>query len=354
MSTPPLYPYYIEVLEMMYGRPCQRRNPTPILSALINLAKSSTEFLDALSSKFAENHFSSIIQTFLTTKRHTPDLKCDLHSCIRYSTRNEITQNISLCEFIVKLGFLSNSCLEYSTLVLALEKLTYLSSYTRLLECSSSHRKPLLPVLLEELATPLPQSDSYAWKENLSNELLRDAHSKYDSIVNTVGFVCRDLEQRCLTVEAPLRKAQEEIKNLKGYIETITQEKISLEESCAALHQELGDVKNQKEILTHELRCSRAEVEGCQGQLMNAAAEKEGILTEIEKKRVGWMEREEELLMTNRVLDDELKEILGKVKELDEKVTSPIVLLISASPSREGKKSTVWRSQQSAREISHS
>lgn len=320
MSTPLLYSYYLEILEVMYGGIAEHRNPTPILSALTVLAKYSTEFLDLLSSKFAENHFSSIIQTFLMTKQEIPNVKCALHSCPRHSTRKRITSHISLCEFILHLGFLTKSCLEHSTLVLALEKLTQLSSLTSLLDCTPITHKPSLPVILEEVATPFPQRDSHSWKENLANDLIRDAHSKYDNILNTIGFVCRDLEQRCTTIESPLRKAEQEINGLKECIEILTREKLNLEESCSVLNQELGEVRNQKESLAHELRCVRAEVAGCQGGLRNAAAEKEQMVMEIEKERRSWKEREEELMTTNRVLDDDLQETQANVKGLEEKV----------------------------------
>jgi chromosome segregation ATPase len=185
------------------------------------------------------------------------------------------------------------------------------------------------------LATPFPQRDSHYWKENLANDLLRDAHAKYDNIINTVGFVCRDLEQRCITIESPLRKAEQEINELSERLQIVTEEKLHLEESCAALGQELAGVKIQKEDLSHELRCARAEVESCQEELRNVAAEKEESLMGFEKERLNWKERDEELLMTNHVLDDELKEVQAKLRDLDEKVILLLCWLISAYSSRD-------------------
>jgi hypothetical protein len=305
----------------MYSGNPQHRDPTQILSALAGLAKSSLDFLDALSSKFAENYFSSIIQTFLNSPvPNIPNLKCTLHSCPRILSRDQLNLNKSLCEFILKLGFIQKSCLDHSTLISTLRKLTHLSSITRLLDCTHITNTLSFPALIEELATPFPQRDSHSWKESLANELLRDAHLKYDNIINTVGFVCRDLEQRCQTVESPLRKAEMEITARNEHIENITRENVRLEEICTGFMKEIEETKLEKESLAHELRCAKVEIEGCQGELCTVAAEKERILLGFETARGTWKEREEELMMTNRILDDELKETQGTVKQLEENV----------------------------------
>ena len=345
MSSPTLYPYYLEILESMYAGNSRYRNSTTILSALTNLAKSSSEFQETLSSKFAENQFSSIILTFLTTNHDPPSFKCTLQSCARHSARKQLRANIFLCEFILKLGFLPNSFLEHSTLVLALEKLSHLSSLTYLLDCTPVAHKSALPVLLEEQATPFPQRDSHTWKENLANELIRDAGSRYDAIINTVGFVCRDLEQRCLTVELPLRKAEAEIITLNECIESITQKKLQLEESYTVLIKEVDELRIQNDGLVHELRCTKVEIEGCRQELGNAAAERERVLMEFNKKREEWREREEELMTTNRLLDDELNEIQGNVKELQAKVVHYFAVLILDPSARGAEECTIRRNQ---------
>jgi hypothetical protein len=245
----------------------------------------------------------------------------------------------------LKLGFLPNSFLEHSTLVCALEKLSHLSSLTHLLDCTPVAHKPVLPVLLEEQATPFPQRDSYTWRENLANELIRDASSRYDAIINTVGFVCRDLEQRCLTVESPLRKAETEIITLNECIETLTQRKLQLEESYNVLMKEVDEMGIQKDGLVHELRCARVEIEGCRQELGSAAAERERVLMKFNKEREEWRERGEELMTTNRLLDDELNEIQGNVKELQEKAGPYFAVLILDPGARGGKECTIRRNQ---------
>jgi hypothetical protein len=327
----------------MYSGNSQYRNSPSILSAFTRLVKTSSEFLELLSSKFSENHFSSIILTFLTTNQDPPSLKCTLQSCERHRAFRQLRTNISLCEFILNLGFLLKSSLEHSTLVLALEKLCHLSSLTHLFECTTVGLKPVLPILLEEQATPFPQRDSHTWKENLANELIRDAGSRYDAIINTVGLVCRDLEQRCSTVESPLRRAQAEIITLNERIENITQNKLQLEESYGALMKEVDESRIQKDSLAHELRCARVEIEGCLQELGNAAAEKESVLMEFNNERNEWKEREEELMTTNGLLDDELNETQVNVKELRGKVAPCYAVLILDPVTRGGEECTARR-----------
>ena len=123
-----------------------------------------------------------------------------------------------------------------------------------------------------------------------------------------------------MTVESPLRKAEQEIARLNEYIETMMREKGQLNDTCGTLMEEVEQLRTEKEGLTHELRCARVEIDGCQGELRNAASEKERVLVEFNKDRGVWKEREEELITTSRVLDDELRDAQGKVGKMEEKV----------------------------------
>jgi chromosome segregation ATPase len=94
-----------------------------------------------------------------------------------------------------------------------------------------------------------------------------------------------------------------------------------VEESSAGMAREMEEIKVEKETLSHELRCARAEIEGCQGELRSAAGERKRILAEFEVEREKCREREEELIMTNQALDEELKETLVKVEEMKKQVS---------------------------------
>ena len=77
-----------------------------------------------------------------------------------------------------------------------------------------------------------------------------------------------------------------------------------------------------------------------QSRLGNAAAEKDRVLMAFNKEREQWKEREEELMTTNRLLDDELSETQGNVNEFQEKVavvTLVLILILDFGPRAEDK-----------------
>jgi len=299
-----------------------------LLIAYTELLNASTDFAKMTASKFAENHFSLIIDTFLSrnsSKRSLSDLRCPSHgpSCIRHTTRQNLILESHLCSFIIRLGFTQTSFLEHDTLVSAINKLTYLSSLLPLLECSSPARSPRFPALLEESATPQSHLTSHSWRETLSAELLREAQSKYDNILNTVGLVCRDLELRCSNVEQPLRQAESQLQNVTQELQRVHEEKLRLEESCKVLVCHNEELRGRQESLLYEVRCIKGEKEAYEMEVRELRSEREGLLREFEGERRSWREREEEVLMTNKVLDEELKEAQVKILE-GEKIVFPL------------------------------
>jgi chromosome segregation ATPase len=90
-----------------------------------------------------------------------------------------------------------------------------------------------------------------------------------------------------------------------------------LEQKVSGLVKDMEDIEREKEGSIHELKCTRIELEGCRRHVIE---ERERLEGELEREREQWKEREEELLTTNRVLDEELRDTQSRVKELEEKV----------------------------------
>jgi hypothetical protein len=76
----------------------------------------------------------------------------------------------------------------------------------------------------------------------------------------------------------------------------------------------------EKEGFVHELRCVKGEIEGCQREFAIVSTERDVLLQTLDMERGHWAEREEELVLTNRVLDDELKENQEEMVMLKKKV----------------------------------
>jgi hypothetical protein len=304
-----MYTYYLRLLESMFRRDPTRHH-SGIISALTTLAQTYPQFAAEISSKFAENQFSSTLQQFLSntpTKHHLLNLQCTLTSpCAIHTTKQFLTADVILCKFLVTLNFHS-ALLDVETLFPALEKLLTINSLLPQLTCPDPHlRPPVIPALLEETSTQLPDPP-LSWKDSLCTELLRDANSKYSSIIHVVGTICRDLQARCDEVEAPLRVAESELAEVKSLL---AQERDVAEETCAELRSRVRELGEQNEGLVVEVKCVREETEGW----------KRGVEGEMAEERGMWGQREAELVRTNEVLDEEVKEMRGLLEELSRQV----------------------------------
>jgi len=295
-----------------------------------DLASESIEFLDALSAKISENEFSSKIVAFIENipvddYRDAPSsLSCILKLCPRDVARGRLMAYQSVCDFILKIGFLSKDTIFYSTLVLALKRSRYLSTLADQLHCRGSYARTTPPILLEESSTPFKNGNSHRWREILASDLLGEAHCQYTKIVNIVELVCRDLEHRCTTVESPLREAQAKIDKLERTLEENLRNNLSLTEECAELRRELEGRQAECAATIHELRCAKTEIEGCQRELRNRSSAGETALTEFENERRAWRQRETELTATIRAQDDHLKEAHAQLEE-DQKTVRSLI-----------------------------
>jgi len=306
----------------------ETKDPTSFLNIISDLASLSVEFSDALFSKMSENGLSSKIVAFIENfpvdnYRDAPSsLSCILKLCPRDGARGRLMAYQSVCDFVLKIGFLSKDTIFYSTLVLALKRSRYLSTLADQLHCRGSSARTRNPILLEESSTPFKNGNSRCWKEVLANDLLGDAHSQYTKIVNIVELVCRDLEHRCTTVESPLREAEAKIEKLERTLEDISRNNLSLTEECAELRREVEVRETECAATIHELKCARTEIEGCQRELRNSSSAWETAVAEFEKERRAWRQRETELTATVQVHDDGLKEAHAQLEEDQRRVCS--------------------------------
>lgn len=303
-------------------------DPTAFLAVMANLASLSTKFLEALSSKMSENEVSSKLVTFLENlsirdnQYATSSLKCLSRLCPRAAARQTLIVHRSMCDFVIKVGFLSRDSVCYSTLLLALDLFRDLSISVYRLQCRAVS-SPLSPlVLLEESSTPFENGSSRHWKEHLANDLLGDVHSRYAKIINVVELVCRDLEHRCTTVERPLREAEINIGELERTIEEFSRNNLVLKGECSQLRRELEDRQGECAAAAHELRCAKTEIEGCHKELQNGASARERAQADFESEKGGWREKEAQFVATIRVHEDGLKDLHLQLEDAQSTVWS--------------------------------
>jgi hypothetical protein len=293
----------------------------PFLVAMTNLASLSAEFLDTLSSKLSENRFSSRIISYLNDvpidryKDAPSSLDCLSKLCPREVTNRRLTEYRSICDFVVKIGFLSKESVSYSTFLLALERSRELSVLVQQLRCPDPLSRRPFPAILEESSSPFRNGNSRRWKELLANEMFGDAHSQYAKIVDVVQLVCRDLEDRCMTVESPLREAEANNEKLQRTIEDVSHSSSILKEECEELRREIEDKQSELATMAHELRCAKTEIEGCQREWRNCMSAKETALAEFEKDRTTWRKRERNLVETIGTQEESLKTMHEQLAE---------------------------------------
>src|SRR5271169_180221 len=103
-----MYTYYLDLLESMFRGDPMRHHPE-FISALTLLSQNSSAFAMEISSKFAENQFSSTIQHFLSnipSKHHLDNLQCSIaSSCAIHITKQLLTTHLMLCKYLLTLNF---------------------------------------------------------------------------------------------------------------------------------------------------------------------------------------------------------------------------------------------------------
>ncbi len=108
--------------------------------------------------------------------------------------------------------------------------------------------------LIEQNSTPSTQRSSHRWKERLSLDLSKEAASRNEIILRTVGEVCRDLEDRCETVERPLN-----VEKARG--EQLTVRNVELEAEAAERGHFLSGLEMEKSRLESQVQTAELEAD---------------------------------------------------------------------------------------------
>ncbi|KAF2653944.1 hypothetical protein K491DRAFT_495044 [Lophiostoma macrostomum CBS 122681] len=94
------------------------------------------------------------------------------------------------------------------------------------------HNKANMPpavAFFEQASTPSTGSLRQNWKDRLCKELEMQNLYQRDSIIRSVAQVCHDLEDRCDTVEEPLRLEQAKVRDLTNQVDELREEVDSLQ-----------------------------------------------------------------------------------------------------------------------------
>ncbi|GAO50404.1 hypothetical protein SAICODRAFT_127637 [Saitoella complicata NRRL Y-17804] len=162
---------------------------------------------------------------------------------IDQSDHDSLDANLS-CNFINKL----------SSLVTASPQQSRHHPYNGSSGMSSNFTNGFAVSIVQESSTPyIHANPSYEWQQRLLLDLNQEAAHRHENLVKEMGKICRDLEERCMNVEAPLRLAQsqarkfaEELGNAKRMYEQL---QTTTEEGHERVTFEMNSLRDEKERL---------------------------------------------------------------------------------------------------------
>lgn len=88
--------------------------------------------------------------------------------------------------------------------------------------------------------------DPQDWKGRLSTYTRMDAKHQEISLVRLVGEICRDLEERCVTTQEPLRQEKEKSKKVQQEMATLLEEKNMLNDRYTESSMQVESLERQK------------------------------------------------------------------------------------------------------------
>lgn len=106
--------------------------------------------------------------------------------------------------------------------------------------------------LFQQQCTPYTGQHLKDWRDRLKTELESQSFYQRDSIVRSVAQICQDLETRCKTVEAPLRREQEKSKELEKQVAQLNKQILSLESHIADDKFHLEGLEDERERINDE------------------------------------------------------------------------------------------------------
>jgi outer membrane murein-binding lipoprotein Lpp len=135
--------------------------------------------------------------------------------------------------------------------------------------------------LFEESSTPNYNLDSRDWRTKLAMSLKQSVSSQHESIIREVGMVCRDLEDRCETVEKPLREEKERLTMSIAAFEEASVKIATLETEAS-----------ERELFAAGLESERNRIEGRINEMITEA---ESQARELESRTKAFQESKEQL-----------------------------------------------------------
>lgn len=180
--------------------------------------------------------------------------------------------------------------------------------------------------LFEQECTPISGLPMQDWRSRLKNELENQASYQQDSLIRAVAQICHDLENRCDTVEGPLRSERtkttalmEELCLSRARVESLEQKRVDDNLFLGTLEAEKIRVEKDNDELSNRLKELRLELEKSSLQADTALHKAEeaynckemhlrSIILQYEETIENYQKEQEELHERRAALSDQLAE----------------------------------------------
>jgi predicted nucleic acid-binding Zn-ribbon protein len=160
------------------------------------------------------------------------------------------------------------------------------------------------------------------WRTGIAETLMLSSRMTHDNLIRKMEEVCFDLEQRCTTIEAPLRAVEDERDQIAVQAEQLQQQKSELELQLQQASSTVSELQQEISHLEKHARSTSARVEELSASLDTARREledqrrnsQETTNSEREKART----RELDLLASITEKDDQIEELQEETRNLQE------------------------------------
>ena len=299
--------------------------------SLAGAVKSSSSLRKGLTIALMSNDLQDPLRKFLAYKRcpegvvkHTQHEYCP---CIIEDNQRRL--HYSICTLLLE-SSLSASASERridpslaSSLLTKLETLSVPSPGCLTFVAHESPRQgSLSPV--EVGGTPTNTTNDRSWKGRLKEQLLQESAQQYETVIQTMDRVCRDLETRCHTVEQPLREEQAKSNELASQLETLKTENSKLQIEAQEYRMVLDGLESEKKDFTDQIEDTGRRLERSLGELQNLQRmfeqEKEQAAANARRFEMAANQRELEYLATKAADDEIIDEQITRLSSLQEQL----------------------------------
>lgn len=238
-----------------------------MVSAFAAAANQSSQLRSAILYTLSANAFNRPLNDFLALPL---PMACNAETCADHRicpvalARSQRKLRLDVCSLFLRTGLLASTDqagIDPALAVSLLEKqVEFATAIPACRFASQSFQRNVALSLVEQSSTPPEQRASSDWRARFSADLLRNAKSNSDSILRTVGDICRDLEDRCEVVEGPLKEEQARSMELQIKLNTASTEIAKLESEAEERNLFLNGLDAEKSSLERQRKADGARI----------------------------------------------------------------------------------------------